>query len=74
MMKDRYTGTSTEALIAAMESLGEADETQVLILMRNSEGICGTVSNLNYYTDRIGLLQAQLMWEAAGMVKTEAGQ
>jgi hypothetical protein len=74
MMKDRYTSTATEALIAGMESLGEAEETQVLVLMRNSEGVCGTVSNLNYYTDRIGLLQAQLMWEQAGMVKTESGQ
>ena len=73
-MRDRYTATATEALMNAMEALGEAEETQVLVLMRNSEGICGTISNLNYFSDRIGLLQAQLMWEQAAMTKTESQQ
>lgn len=74
MMNDRYTQSATEALISAMEELGEAEETHVLILIRNSNGVCGTISNLNYYTDRIGLLQSQLFWEQAGMVKTEMNQ
>jgi hypothetical protein len=74
MMKNRYEGTSTETLIRAMEDLGEAEENQVLVIIRNSEGNIGMITNLAYFTDRIGLLQAQLMWEQAGMVKTEINQ
>lgn len=74
IMKDRYFGTSTETVISAMESLGEAEDTQVIVLMRNTEGRCRMVTNLNYYTDRIGLLQSQLFWEQAQMVKIEIGQ
>jgi hypothetical protein len=73
-MRDRYTATATEALIAAMEVLGDAEENQVIVLTRNSEGVCGMITNLNYYTDRIGLIQAQLMWEQAQMNKTESQQ
>lgn len=73
-MRNRYEGIATEALIRAMESLGEADETQVLILVRNSEGVTGMITNMNYISDRIGLLQMQLMWEQADMVKTEINQ
>lgn len=74
MMRDRYTSTATEALIAAMEELGDAEETQVIVLIRNSNGVCVTTSNLNYYSDRIGLLQSQLFWEQSAMVKQEMGQ
>lgn len=74
IMKDRYIATATEALISAMESLGDADDTQVIVLTRNSEGRCMMATNLNYYTDKIGLLQSQLFWEQAQMVKIEMGQ
>lgn len=73
-MRDRYIGSSTDALIAAMETLGDAEETQVIILTRDSNGNCGMISNCNYYSDRIGILQSQLFWEQAAMVKTEIEQ
>ncbi len=73
-MIGRYESTATDALMRAMESLGEADETQVLILTRNSEGLTGMISNMAYLTDRIGLMQTQLMWEQAAMTKTEINQ
>jgi hypothetical protein len=74
MKVDRYVSTSTEACIAAMESLGDAEETQVLVLTRNSEGVCGLFTNMNYFSDRIGLIQSQMMWEQAKMNKTESEQ
>lgn len=74
MMKNRYEGTATETLIRAMEALGEAEETQVLVIVRNSEGNVGMIINLAYFSDRVGLLQSQIMWEQAGMVKTEIEQ
>jgi hypothetical protein len=74
MMKNRYEETATETLVRAMETLGDADENQVIVIVRNSEGNLGMLTNLAYFSDRIGLLQSQLMWEQAGMVKAEIEQ
>jgi hypothetical protein len=63
--------TATDALMNALESLGAADESQVIVLIRNSNGDFHMDTNLAFQSDRIGMLQTQLMWEQAAMVKTE---
>lgn len=63
--------TATEALMNAMESLGAAEDSQIIVLMRNSNGDFHMDTNLAFQSDRIGMLQSQLMWEQAAMVRSQ---
>lgn len=69
MLMGAQPRTATETLMEAMELLGEAEESQVLVLIRNSNGDLHLSSNLAFQSDRIGLLQTQLMWEHAAMIR-----
>lgn len=63
--------TATDALVQAADSLGAAEDSQIMILIRNSNGDFCKHTNLAFQSDRIGMLQTQLMWEQAAMVRSE---
>jgi hypothetical protein len=70
-MKHTAEGTPTEVLIRAMESLGEAEETEVIVIARDDQGELKFFSNLPYLTCRIGLCEGYLTILRSMLLKQE---
>jgi len=68
-MKHTCADNPTDVLIRAMETLGEATETELIVIARDDQGELKFYSNIPHLTCRIGLCEAYLIIMKADFIK-----